>query len=159
MAYALGFPKDVTDCIMGMRDFRWEMVRDGGRTPSASCMNYIGGCGDMDKELQLGAEYISICCMPEFELDYKWCVPDSELHPYSGFARSKQAPTTISLLRCVLKQPRFPGEDKEAHWRPGERQWRTVHTWTPGQLVADRARLGGTSASLRCVQLTNTFVV
>ena len=40
MAYSLGFPKDVTDCIMGMRDWRWEMVRDGGKTPSASCLNW-----------------------------------------------------------------------------------------------------------------------
>ena len=37
MAYALGFPKDVTDCIYSMRDWRWEMVRDGGKTPSADC--------------------------------------------------------------------------------------------------------------------------
>ena len=40
MAYSLGFPKDVTDCIMGMRDWRWEMVRDGGKTPPASCLNW-----------------------------------------------------------------------------------------------------------------------
>ena len=39
MAYALGFPKDVTDCIMGMRDFRWEMVRGGGKTPSRQCFD------------------------------------------------------------------------------------------------------------------------
>ena len=39
MAYALGFPKDVTDRIYSMRDFRWEMVRDGGKTPSARCFN------------------------------------------------------------------------------------------------------------------------
>ena len=37
MAYALGFPKDVTDNIYSMRDWRWEMVRDGGKTPSAKC--------------------------------------------------------------------------------------------------------------------------
>jgi len=150
MAYALGFPKDVTDCIMGMRDWRWEMVRDGGKTPSASCMNY-GTEGRGIWELQLGAEYISICCMPEFGLNYQLgfncSVPSSELHPYNGSARHslrgwEQARTTISLERCVLKQPRYPGEDKEWDWRP-ERQWKTVHEWTPGQLVADRARLGG----------------
>ena len=43
MAYALGFPKDVTDRIMDMRDCGWEMVRDGGKTPSASCLNCISG--------------------------------------------------------------------------------------------------------------------
>ncbi len=37
MAYALGFPKDVTDRIYSMRDWRWEMVRDGFPTPSARC--------------------------------------------------------------------------------------------------------------------------
>jgi hypothetical protein len=49
MAHVLGFPKDVTDLISGMRDWRWEMVRDGGKTPSARCFdarpqscNYIG---------------------------------------------------------------------------------------------------------------------
>ena len=37
MAYALGFPKDVTDLIYSMRDFRLEMVRNGGKTPSRQC--------------------------------------------------------------------------------------------------------------------------
>ena len=39
MAYALGFTKDVTDLISDMRDWRWEMVRDGGKTPSAGCFS------------------------------------------------------------------------------------------------------------------------
>ncbi len=39
MAYALGFPKDVTDNIYSMRDWCWEMVRDGGKTPSAKCFD------------------------------------------------------------------------------------------------------------------------
>ena len=38
MAYALKFPRDVTDIIMSMRDWRYEMVRAGGKTPSAQCM-------------------------------------------------------------------------------------------------------------------------
>ena len=38
MAYALKFPKDVTDIIMSMRDWRYEMVLAGGKTPSARCM-------------------------------------------------------------------------------------------------------------------------
>ena len=37
MAYALRFPEDVTSLIYSMRDFRWEMVRDGSKTPSARC--------------------------------------------------------------------------------------------------------------------------
>ena len=38
MAYALRFPPDVTDIIMSMRDWRYEMVRAGGKTPSARCL-------------------------------------------------------------------------------------------------------------------------
>ena len=38
MAYALKFPPDVTDIMMSMRDWRYEMVRAGGKTPSARCL-------------------------------------------------------------------------------------------------------------------------
>ena len=38
MAYALRLPKDVTDLIISMRDWRYELVRAGGKTPSAQCM-------------------------------------------------------------------------------------------------------------------------
>ena len=38
MAYALRLPPDVTDIIMSMRDWRYEMVRAGGKTPSALCL-------------------------------------------------------------------------------------------------------------------------
>ena len=37
MAFVFGFPQDVADIIYSMRDWRWEMVRDGGKTPSAKC--------------------------------------------------------------------------------------------------------------------------
>jgi hypothetical protein len=37
MAYALGFPRDVTDLIYSMRDWRGEMVRASGGTPSRLC--------------------------------------------------------------------------------------------------------------------------
>jgi len=37
MAYALGFPKDVTELLYSLRDWRWEMVRDNGGTPSRLC--------------------------------------------------------------------------------------------------------------------------
>ena len=39
MAFAFGFPQDVTDLIYSMRDWRWEMVRNGGKTPSARCFD------------------------------------------------------------------------------------------------------------------------
>ena len=38
MAYALGFNKEVTDIIYSMRDFRWEMVKNGGKAPTAQCI-------------------------------------------------------------------------------------------------------------------------
>ena len=141
MAYALGFPQVVTDAIMGMRDWRWEMVRGGGKTPSASCLNHHQRGQDMDTD----KEYIAIIRMPEFQLLGHWCVPDSELHPNSRRQwLGEQGPTIISLLRYVLKQPRYPGEENHWHWRGerGKRGWRTVCQWKPGQSV-DSARLGG----------------
>ena len=44
MAFAFGFPRDVTDLLYSLRDWRWEMVRNGGKTPSARCFN-IGAPG------------------------------------------------------------------------------------------------------------------
>ena len=41
MAFGRKFGKDVTDIIFSMRDPRWEMVRDGGKTPSASCFEPV----------------------------------------------------------------------------------------------------------------------
>ena len=144
MAYVFGFPSDVTNAIMGMRDWRWEMVRDGGKTPSASCVNPCPlGHNMITDNVDIDKEYIAVDCMPEFQLNYRWCVPDSELHPNSRRPSwGASAPTTISLLRYVLKQPRYPGEDNEWHWRPEERAWKIVRTWKPGQSV-DSARLGG----------------
>ena len=84
MAYALGFPKDVTNAIMGMRDWRWEMVRDGGKTPSASCVNPCPphATGEpITINMDTDKEYILTRCMPEFQLNQQWCVPEFELHP------------------------------------------------------------------------------
>ena len=39
MAYVFGFPPDVTALIYSMRDWRWEMVRQFGKAPSALCFN------------------------------------------------------------------------------------------------------------------------
>ena len=47
MAFAFGFPQDVTDLVYSMRDWRLEMVRDGGKAPSARCFN-IGAPGYPD---------------------------------------------------------------------------------------------------------------
>ena len=131
MAYALGFPKDVTDAIMGMRDWRWEMVRDGGKTPSASCVNicplYELYRKPMTHRMDTDKEYIAFIHMPEFQLLGTRCVPDSELHPDTQSQWwGEQGPTTISLLRYSI----------ELHWRSRKREWRTVHQWTPGRARA-----------------------
>ena len=160
MAYALApylcklklcridFPEDVAELIDGMLDWRYELVRGGGTTPSASRMNPCPPCksgGMLTDHMDTGKEYIVTFNMPEFGLNHQECVPNSELHPGSRWrSRWEQAPTTISLFRYVLKQPRYPGEDKEWDWRPGEREWRTVRKWTPGSFpVKHRVRLGG----------------
>ena len=44
MAFAFGFPQDVTALLYSLRDWRWEMVRSGSKTPSARCFN-IGAPG------------------------------------------------------------------------------------------------------------------
>ena len=38
MAYAFGFPRDVTKLIDSLSDWRYRLVRGGGKTPSASAM-------------------------------------------------------------------------------------------------------------------------
>ena len=48
MAYALAFPRDVTDLIYSMRDWRWERVRANGGTPSRLCFE-IGGPVSQEK--------------------------------------------------------------------------------------------------------------
>ena len=94
MAYVFDFPQDVTDLIYSMRDWRYEMVRDGGKTPSASCFAlkdpsfwpYFAPITDMVK----GREYIiPYPDMPAFTSDmpnfsYELNVPLCELHPYDG---------------------------------------------------------------------------
>ena len=38
MAYAFGFPRDVTKLVDSLWDWRYRLVRGGGKTPSASAM-------------------------------------------------------------------------------------------------------------------------
>ena len=38
MAFAFGFPRDVTELINSYWDWRYRLVRGGGKTPSASAM-------------------------------------------------------------------------------------------------------------------------
>ena len=51
MAFAFGFPQDVTDLIYSLRDWRWEMVGNGGKTPSARCFDATSAsCLYVDKQ-------------------------------------------------------------------------------------------------------------
>ena len=64
MAFAFGFPRDVTDLICSMRDWRWEMVKNGGKTPSASCFNEIPphrGSMPITENMQPGRTYLQVC--------------------------------------------------------------------------------------------------
>ena len=106
MAYALGFTKDVTDLISDMRDWHWEMVRDGGKTPSASCVNKCPPCrgGDMiTTNMEKDKEYIVPLCMPMFYSGGDSCVPCYEYQPgRPGSFPSpwgEQSPCVINLWR------------------------------------------------------------
>ena len=39
MAFAFGFPRDVTKLVASMWDWRYRLVRGGGKTPSAAAMS------------------------------------------------------------------------------------------------------------------------
>jgi len=121
MAYALGFPKDVTDCIMGMRDFRWEMVRDGGKTPSASCLNRPSPTWNGEPfttNMVPGKEYITTICMPVmFGIPcfiYGWQV---------GYS---PAPGNESLTVTMIHTWRYVRCRYD--W---DMKWEISHTWTP----------------------------
>jgi hypothetical protein len=131
MAYVLGFPKDVTDLISGMRDWRWEMVRDGGKTPSASCVNPCPphGIGEaITTNMEPGKEYLTTCCMPEFSSWGTYCVPHYEFHPDSFGAFPSWgigAGTTIKLWKFIFIPSQFPS------YYSGRHEWKVIHTWSP----------------------------
>ena len=130
MAYVFGFPKDVTDLISGMRDWRWEMVRDGGKTPSASCINPCPphGIGEMiTTNMEPGKEYLTICCMPWFSSWAHCFVPHWEYQPGSRGSIPlpwAPAPCTINLWKFVSIPSQFR-YGNERH------EWKVIHTWRP----------------------------
>jgi len=126
MAYALQLPRDVTDLIYSLRDWRWEMVRDGGKTPSASCFDELPeswGC------MVHGRTYI----VPLFEPCYiasDGCVraacyiPDRDLHPdkRTGRENCQDKPinvwqTDLSERGCRGASGNTTGEQSTAVWR------------------------------------------
>ena len=157
MAYALApylcklklcridFPEDVAELIDGMLDWRYELVQGGGKTPSASCVNQVPDYlpGRCYAPLDYNIEYIIVENMPQFELNYRSYVAESELHPSSrsvnGSFQGPRTPTRITLWRYALRQ------QSEESWLPGDRLWTMVRRWTLGRSsqVKHRAMLGG----------------
>ena len=97
MAYAFGFPKDVTDRISEMRDWRWEMVRSGGKTPSASCLNWLTD----DKWKWAGYKGTTMCIRPRRGMPYYAVESDSEDLDYGEIVLSRGlwSEKTISIDR------------------------------------------------------------
>ena len=77
MAYAFGFPRDVTKLIDSLWDWRYRLVRGGGKTPSASAMplpvSPHAGYGPITIDLEHGKFYMQ-------RIDFRdhvhrdWCV-------------------------------------------------------------------------------------
>ncbi len=114
MAFAFSFPRDVTDLIYSMRDWRWEMVRDGGKTPSARRVNgkptNIPLGEPLTARMIQGKEYVIPC--PELP-SYFACggscgisrtmVPNCEEHPdnrmYGFFGHSGRWNFSINVWK------------------------------------------------------------
>ena len=111
MAYAFGFPKDVTERISEMRDWRWEMVRSGGKTPSASCLNWL--TDDMWK--WAGYKGTTLCIRPRSGMPYYAVESDREDLDYGEIVLHQYWPwddKTISIERynpCRSFTLRGPG--------------------------------------------------
>ncbi len=75
MAYVFGLPASVTDLIYSMRDWRWEMVRDGFPTPSAMCFEPMDEFGYPWDAPTASPSFIWLERPPEYiaEFDYgRW---------------------------------------------------------------------------------------
>ncbi len=65
MAYAFGFPKDVTDIICSCRDFRFEEVKAAGGTPSSLALQPFRLVRDDRRGL--------------IQVAFRWPVPNSSI--------------------------------------------------------------------------------
>ena len=69
MAYALQLPRGVTDLIYSMRDWRWEMAKNGGKTPSASCFNVVPFHPPIESEFFRLRPIVASEWIPEYYID------------------------------------------------------------------------------------------
>ena len=117
MAYAFGFPKDVTDRISEMRDWRWEMVRDGGKTPSASCLNWL--TDDMWK--WAGYKGTTMCVTPRRGMPYYAVESDSEDSDYGEIVLNPKYWRGRRWEKAVISIDRYnPLKRFTLGWRGGE---------------------------------------
>jgi hypothetical protein len=72
MAYALGFPKDVTELLYSLRDWRWEIVRKNGGTPSRLCFE-IGPRYPWEED---GTPWLQAIYMPYYTVESDIEQPD-----------------------------------------------------------------------------------
>jgi hypothetical protein len=110
MAYALGFPRDVTDLIYSMRDWRWEKVRKDGGTPSRLCFE-IGPLPWQDGKPWLLALYV-----PYYTFESNSEEPDNGRVVLDHWNRDELASARIersdignTLDIFVLSEPRVYG--------------------------------------------------
>ena len=125
MAFAFGFPQNVTDLIYSMRDWRWEMVRNGGKTPSARCLDNILVCVGGIREYQIVSDIE--------DSDYGELVEDSPLNKaawiriYSINQATNRIDWTplrrLELRRCGGPTGKFRRLQKQNDRRVNETWW------------------------------------
>jgi hypothetical protein len=93
MAFAFRLPQDVADLIYSMRDWRWEMVRDGGKTPSARCFDACPqSCDYIGEQPRVWAYGL-----PEVGIE-----SDEEADDYGELFSTDQSPTFLNDVRVIV---------------------------------------------------------
>jgi hypothetical protein len=138
MAYALKLPVDVTDLIYQMRDWRYEMVRAGGKTPSANCLNFKYTSGYVGELAEL--PFIIVRNMP--------CYLDT--HPFGRYSENMNDEERLyHEARWGPPEPFIRVRDAKWIWGrvpltlPSEYRWElTATTLSYGQ-SGNASRFGG----------------
>jgi len=111
MAYALGFPKDVTELLYSLRDWRWERVRKDGGTPARLCFEIGPRFPWKD-----GKPWLLARDMPYYSVetdsersDYRDIAIDHWNSDELAYARIQLSDVGIMLHTFVLSYPRISG--------------------------------------------------